>query len=230
MTAAAHIAEPTQHPDPRQDRPAAPISTRATRFLGVVQALLAFGKELAAALQRDPHLTQARFGVTHRFGTVKISVMLARLARGLRLAEALEAKLARRAHRPDPVRTPRTPSQRKPRSPCTAAPRQASERAVLATLPTAEEIAEHLRTRPAHVVLLQICSDLGILPCDRLWRDIRGVLGEYGGSFLKLWNDALGRTAATNFIPPDTPVRLPKLPPLSELYSVSAETAATGPP
>ena len=136
--------------------------------------------------------------------------MLARITRGLLLAEALQAKLALRVDRPDPVRTPRTSrepsSPRKPRSPRTATPPPNTDGSLLASLPTAEEIAEQLRTRPVHAVLHEICSNLGIMPSDTLWRDIVNVLTENRGSFLKLWNDALDRCAITNFIPPDTPI------------------------
>ena len=111
--------------------------------------------------------------------------MLARITRGLLLAEALQAKLARRVDRPDPVRTPyasREPSSpRKPRSPRTATQQPNTENSLLASLPTTEEIAEQLRTRPVHAVLHEICSNLGIMPSDTLWRDIVDVLTENHG-------------------------------------------------
>ena len=159
--------------------------------------------------------------------------MLARITRGLLLAEALQAKLARRADRPDPVRTPyasREPSSpRKPRSPRTA-PQPNSEDSLFASLPTAEEIAEQLRTRPVHAVLHEICSNLGIMPSDKLWRDIVNVLTENHGSFLKLWNDALDRIAITNFIPPDTPINLAMLLQRRKPRPISVGLVSTGPP
>ena len=234
MTAAANTAEPAHHPDPHQDRPAAPLSTRTTRLLGVLHALIAFGKQLADTLKRDPLDAEARFGVIHRFGTLRIKFMLARIARGLLLAEALQAKLARRADRPDPVRTPhasREPSSpRKPRSPRANTPQPNSDGSLLAALPTAEEIAEQLRTRPVHAVLHEICSNLGIMPSDTLWRDIVDVLTENRGSFLKLWNDALDRSAITNFTPPDTPIIPAMLLQRREPRPISVGLASTGPP
>ncbi len=233
VTAAANTAEPAHHPDPPQDRPAAPLSTRTTRLLGVLHALIAFGKQVAGALQSDPLDAEARFGVIHRFGTLRIKLMLARITRGLLLAEALEAKLALRADRPDPVRTPRAPrepsSPRKPRSPCTNTPQPNDAESLLASLPTAEEIAEQLRTRPVHAVLHEICSNLGIMPSDTLWRDIVNVLTENRGSFLKLWNDALDRCAITNFIPPDTPIN-PAMLLRRDPRPITVGLVSTGPP
>ncbi len=234
MTAAANTADPAHHPDPHQDRPAAPLSTRATRLLGVLHALIAFGKQLADVLQRDPLDAEASFGVIHRFGTLRIKFMLARITRGLLLAEALQAKLARRADRPDPVRTPRAPrepsSPRKPRSPRANTPQPNSDDSLFASLPTAEEIAEQLRTRPVHAVLHEICSNLGIVPSDKLWRDIVNVLTENRGSFLKFWNDALDRSAITNFIPPDTPINPAMLLQRREPRPITVGLVSTGPP
>lgn len=241
MTAAACTAEPTQRPDPRQDRPAVPISgapayrapapTRIARLLGALHSLIAFGRELAATLQRDPLAAETRVDVTVRFGTIKIALILARITRGLRLAEALEAKLAPRADRPVrpyTERAPRASSSRKPRGPRGTAPQPTTED--LDTLPTAEEIAEQLRTRPVHAVLLEICSNLGIQPADPFWQDITRIVTENGGSFIKLWRESRDRARLTNFFPPDAPFILPKPQPVPALQLVSAATASTGPP
>lgn len=229
MSAAANTAEPTQHPDPPQDQAPIPESTRTTRLLGVVQALIAFGKQLAATLQSSPS-ADTLFWITGRFGTTDIKLILARITRGLRLAAALETKLASRADRAQPIRASGTSSPRKPRSRRPETPRQNNEDSVLANLPTSEEIAEQLRRYPVHVVLRKLCSDLGIIGADPLWQDIQRVLDENGGSSLALWKEMMDRTAITNFLPPDTPIRLPPPSQWPELRYGSILAASAQPP
>ena len=231
--ALAHARDPVT--DPRA--PAiAPAPTRILHLLGVVRALIAFGNQLAATLRANPPTDTIR-NIGTRFGTVTVAIILARITRGLRLAAALEAKFAPRANRPDPAQqpTPRAPASasaprqpRKPRRPITAqAPLpQNSADAILAALPTAQEIAERLRTRSLAAVLQEICSDLGLVPADPLWRDVVNA----GGPFLAMWKDAMKRTAISNFIPPNVRFVWPKQPSLSDLALAHAERAATGPP
>lgn len=223
-------AVPLPNPDPHQDQ----ASTRITRLLGVIHSLIAFGKHLTTVLQSQPS-NDTLYAIVIRFGTTKFALIVARIAHAIRLAEALEAKLAPLADRPE--RQPAAPTQRassprKPRDPRNAAPPPADAESILAGLPTAEQIAEQLRTRPAHAVLLEIFSNLGILPSDPLWRDIVSAFEDIGGSFLKLWNDIRERTKITNFYPPGTPIRFPKVLTNSEIWERRYATAeaATGPP
>jgi hypothetical protein len=97
---------------------AASTRTPAARFLrlvGFVRRLIDYGRELAASFQRgeiplDPADPR---DAAHRFGTRDLRIVLARIARGLLLAEALDARLARRGNGPDnrlvpaPQRVPR---------------------------------------------------------------------------------------------------------------------------
>ena len=244
MPAPALIAEPPTLPDPPPGPAAdpralaiAPAPTRILRLLGVVRALITFGNHLAETLRANPSAGTIR-NIGTRFGTLTVAIILGRITRGLQLAAALEAKLAPRAGRPDPAprataSAPRQPRQpRQPRRPITPiGPRpQNDANAILAALPTAEEIAERLRTRSLSTVLAEICSDLGIVPADPLWREVVDA----GGPFLAMWKDAMKRTAISNYIPPNVRFVWPKLPSLSDLALAYAERAAaraaTGPP
>ncbi len=226
MTAPAHIAEPTRHPDPHPGQATAAASTRTSRLLGLVRKLIAFGSELADKLKRNPSPETIRWEAT-RFGTLNLALILARITRGLQLAAALEAKLALRADRPDPVRatTPRATSPRKPRS-----PRQKDPHPDLPDLPTAEQIAEHLRSRPLRAVLVELCSDLGIVPADPLWQEVVFAVMDYGGGILPLWKDAMKRTAISNFVSSNVRLVWPKLPQTWELPLPPVAVASTGPP
>lgn len=232
MTAPALTAVLAQTPDPPQDLAPAPASPRIARLLTVLQALIVFGKELAATLQASAS-AQAPFDIAVRFGTHSVAVILARIARGLQLAAALENKVALRAHRRDPVRaaSARPPSSpRKPRSPRPKSPQQNEALDAVPTLPTVEEIAEKLRLRPIHAVLAEICSDLGILPSDPLYHHIECAIMENHGSAFVLWKDTRKRAAVTNFIPPNVRFVWPKLPRLSELPLPRTAAGGTGPP
>lgn len=229
MTAAAATAEPAQNPDPPQDPAPAVAPTRTARLLGVLRALIAFGKQLAATVQNPP-AAEAHIDIAVRFGTYSVALILARITRGLQLAGALETKLALREHRPDPVRTvpARPPSSPKPRTPRTkpSQPRDTDP----AILPTAEEIAEKLRRHPAHIVLREICSDLGLLPSDPLYHDVEDVLMRCNGDIMALWLDARKRMSARNFIPDNIRFVWPKRQQTWEPPVPAAACVATGPP
>ena len=193
MSAASTTAERPNHPDPSPDPATAPAPTpsRTTRLLGLLRKLIDYGTELARALQQRPALTTLVTIALH-FGTRDIALILARIARGLELAYALEDKLVSRPL-PETVAKDflRTPVARKPRTARPAAPR-----APLPDLPTAEEIAAALRNRPAGEVIADICRDLGIVPANPLWREIMAVVNEFGGNFVRLFNAVTHRVFA----------------------------------
>lgn len=224
MTTPADTAAPARSPDPRQDQAAA----RTLRLLSLVRTLLAFGKQLAESL-RGANATEAHMDTAMRFGTKSIAVILTRLARGLALAAALEAKLADRAEHPRPVCAPRECSPRKPREK-TPNPRADESVSELVALPTAEEIADQLRRRPVHAILIDICSDLGILPADPMYRELFHALLENGGSIVTFFNDVQKRTRLTNFYPPGMPLFPPELLRMPRPQFEAILAAATGPP
>src|SRR5271166_4822364 len=136
----APTATPTSTPAPATPGKAKP--SRFRRVLDVVRKLIDYGKELATTLQRRAATDLA--AVTRPFGTRDIGLILARITRGLLLANALEARVVALAARPAaPPRPARAPAQRAPRAtkPAAARPPEAADHPRLALLPTPEQIA-----------------------------------------------------------------------------------------
>jgi len=163
-----------------------------------------YGKELATTLQR--RATTDLAAVTLPFGTRDIGLILARITRGLFLANALEARVVALAARPDaPPRPARATAQRPPRATKPAAATEAADPR-LALLPTPEQIAAEVRRRPIGAVIADICRDLGIMPSHPLWQELSLAIIWHGGSFPRLFKDiwdrvlpipARGRSVAT---------------------------------
>ena len=195
---------------PSVPAPATPGEHRPSRFrrvLDVVRKLIDYGKELATTLRRRAATDLA--AATRPFGTRDIGLILARITRGLLLANALEARVvALAAQPPAPPRPARAPAQREPRAPrpASARPTEAADHPRLALLPTAEQIAAEVRRRPIGAVIADICRDLGIIPTDPLWQELSVAIVWHGGSFNRLLKDiwdrvlpdtARGRSGAT---------------------------------
>jgi len=192
MSAAAATPEGTSAP-----APAAPGEHRPGRFrrvLDVVRKLIDYGKELATTLQRRAATDLA--AATRPFGTSDIGLILARITRGLLLANALEARVVALAAQPvAPPRPARAPAQREPRAPrpASARPTEAADHPRLALLPTAEQIAAEVRRRPVGAVIADICRDLGIIPTHPLWQELSVAIVWHGGSFNRLFKDIWDR-------------------------------------
>ena len=120
--AATPVATPTPDPaTPGEHRP-----SRFRRVLDIVRKLIDYGKELATSLQR--RATTDLAAVTLPFGTRDIGLILARITRGLLLANALEARVVALAARPAaPPRPAPTPAQRAPRAPRPASARPSED-------------------------------------------------------------------------------------------------------
>src|SRR5271166_6004518 len=206
--------------DPAATPVASPVS-RFRRVLDVVRKLIDYGKELATTLQQ--RATADLAAVTRPFGTSDIGLILARITRGLLLANALEARVVALAARPAaPPRPARAPAQRAPRAPRPASARPTREAdPPLALLPTPEQIAAEVRRRPIGAVIADICRDLGIMPSHPLWQELSVAIIWHGGSFPRLFKDIFDRVlpipAARRSIA--TPGALP-----------APAAAATGPP
>lgn len=184
------------------------------RLLDLIHKLIDYGKELAASLQQraseDPHFTRRSFG-TNDFARI-----LARITRGLLLATALEARIVEIGDRLDaPAKPARAASQRAPRAPRARAQAAAEEDALLAAMPTAEEIAAQIRRRPVGAVLADICRDLGLTFRHPLWRELQDAIIHYNGNYARLVTDILDRFCP---LPPRVPLLASSLP------------ASTGPP
>src|SRR5271166_388214 len=190
--------------------PVAPLvehkPSRFRRVLDVVRKLIDYGKELATTLQQRAATDLA--AVTRPFGTRDIGLILARITRGLLLANALEARVVELAARPAaPPRPASAPAQRAPRAPRPAAARPTAETDPrLALLPTPVQIAAEVRRRPIGAIIADICRDLGIIPTHPLWQELSVAIVWHGGSFNRLFKDiwdrvlpipAPGRSVAT---------------------------------
>jgi hypothetical protein len=162
--------------------------SRSGRLLNLVRKLIDYGRELAATIRRRT-VAEPMFGMV-RFGTTDLTLILTRIARGLLLANALEARvLLRAAHLDAGRRTSRERSAA--RAP--AAPRVAETDPHLASLPTPEQIAAEVRRRPIGAVIGDICRNLGITPSHPLWRDLHRAMNEHGGGYVRLVTDLIDR-------------------------------------
>ena len=165
-----------------------PKPSPSGRLLTLVRALIAYGRQVAANL-RNSHPT---------LSANDIALILRRIARGLLRAEALEARIIRDAARLDAEPKPRrarterkSPSEARQR-PAVAKPGDTIE-ALLAALPTVEQIAAEVRRRPIGAVIADICRDIGIKPSNKLWPEIRDLITIYRGNLVRLVTDGLDR-------------------------------------
>ena len=169
--------------DPPQDR--APRDPQGARLLGLVRTLLVLGRALLGTLES---LGAARppIDIARRFRCLDLTLIIARIRRGLMIAEALEARLLRRrprlaphASRPLTVRTqaPSRPTRR------TDADDDAELRG---TLPTADQIAARIRRRAVGAVFVDICRDLGLNTSHPDWREIQTAIVLNGGSMVTM--------------------------------------------
>jgi hypothetical protein len=220
-------AVPTNRPDPHQDRPAigADAPSRTGRLLGLVRALIDYGRQLATTLQQRTSATNLA-DVTMHFGTIDIGEILARITRGLLRAAALETRLTGRLAREQAA--PAAPSIPSPRQPRAARPVDRSASTAnprLARLPTPEDIAAEVRRRPIGAVIADICRDLGIVPSHPLWRELPLAIIANGGNLATLVKDILQRLFPYPINPPATVHPAGPAPDLS-----FALTPGTGPP
>ena len=200
---AAHTNPAPAQPDAAADS-AAP--TRSGRLLGLVRKLIDYGKQLLTTLQQ-PGAAERVFQITSvTFGTLEIPLIIARITRGLMRAAALEQRVtenAARIDKPQADAPARSASAAKPRP----RPRKQSKlspadtaRALLARMPTEQEIAEEVRRRPIGEVIIDICSDLGIAGDHPLWQEIQNAVMENGGNVVHLIDDMFHRCNPANFL------------------------------
>jgi hypothetical protein len=181
MTAATTAPTPTTEP------------SRVGRLLDLVRKLIDYGKELATTL-RHHSATIDLAAATRPFGTRDIAAILARITRGLLLANALEARLVSNAARLDAAPRPRaTPAAARPAA-AARGPAAPPADARLAHLPTPEQIAAEVRRRPIGAVIADICRDLGIMPSHPLWREVQMAMIRHGGSLANLVRDLIDRS------------------------------------
>jgi hypothetical protein len=225
MSTASATAALPDNPDPPQDSAVTPDPPSATaaeraarpsrggRMLSLLRKLIDYGQDLVRSVQQRA-AAGTLVSIALHFGTLDAAVILARIARGLSLANALEARLIIRPVRLDarpapagPTPAGPTPAGPTPAGPTPAGPtpvpappegvpravRRAVKRPALPDVPTAEEIAAALRHRPAAAVIADICRDLGIVPAHPLWGEVMAVLSEHGGGFVKYFKNVMDR-------------------------------------
>lgn len=225
-------AGPVPLPDPPNagGAPSAP-PTRTAGLLALVRSLIAVGKALIETALR-PADSDAQSALSHRFGTFNLALIIARITRGLRLAEALEARLQRNASSLDkawsspPAAQPApmaaaTPKPRQPRTPPARTNQQDDDAALLDRMPSAKAIAALVRHRPIGHVLDDICRDLGIDCTHPLWRQIMDAIILTGGSLRRHLDGIRTRVDRVMSLSSAMPPPLPSGPGLA---------AGTGPP
>ena len=190
MSAAAPTTEPDSQP------------SRSGRLLALIRKLIDYGRELGAAV-RQRVASDADFA-RRSFGTADMVVIFARITRGLLLAQALEARVLRRAalldKEPRPRRARAAPRPKEPTEP----PTEAAERRQpqLDPLPMAEQIAAEVRRRPIGSVLAEIYYSLGLMPNHPFWSEVKEALYEFKGSLARLVRDILDRSLPLTRPPP----------------------------
>jgi len=177
MSAAAETPAPTTEP------------SRSGRLLTLVRKLINYGREIATTIR--PHTTAQPIFAKVRFGTTDLTLIFARIARGLLLANALEARVLRSAAHLDAG--PRPAGARSAARAPTAARAAEPADAGLAHLPTAEQIAAEVRRRPIGAVIADICRDLGITGSHPLWREVERAIIRHVGNLARLVTDLIDR-------------------------------------
>ena len=179
-------AASAQPSDPSQDPAPAASPTYTARLLGLVRKLIDFGTEIAAAVQHRP-TAKDRAPLALRFGTQNIALMLASIARGLRLAAILEERLGGPPARRNPAQATaralsRPRARTTPRAPRPAPPAQENVRA---GLPSTRKIAAWARRYPLETVLIHVRSYLGLTPDHPLWQEVNDILVEHHADLMR---------------------------------------------
>jgi len=224
------------HPQP--DRA---IPGRIGQLLGLVHTLIAYGRNLAAAVQLHavaPQLLPSFTFIATAFETSNLPLILNRIARGLLRAAALQERLRRRAARGQDFKQPvhlRPPSPSKPHGGNRSARlHNPARNRFLAGPPTLEEIAAEDRRRLIAAILVDICLDLGIEPDQldqRAWVELYRDIIDYRCNLVTFlstrWHRSADPAPGTNFSP--IPGR-PTFPARPAPSPQSKALTSTGPP
>ena len=203
-------------PDPSQDRAQKLVPQNIADVLTLLHILLSYGRHLAITLE---HRAAARgFSVIAQFfGTARVPVILARLARGMLRAMALQRVLLARAARgrdlvylpprrraaraPQPAPPPPKPAGAEPPPPRPAPLRrpETDDPPDLASLPSLEQFEAEIRHRPVGRTIADICRDLGVSPslCEgSFWNALFEAITWYRGNLPGLMKDFRRREVA----------------------------------
>jgi len=186
---AAHASDPAQ-----AHAPAKPGLSTLARLMGFLHTLMEYGHRLTATFQEAGDRISDSERFLH-FGTTDLRLILARIKRGLLRIQAFELSLQRN---PALLRqstydypAPRLPSLSLPGP--TPAPRRtraereaAENQALLARLPTVEELVEQMRRRTPGDVIVDIGRDLGIVPGHPLYAELSNLAHVHAGNTVPL--------------------------------------------
>ena len=176
-------------PQPGQPTRARTEPRRIVRVITIVRWLIGYGTLLLTAVREHPTEPLAQ-SIAYWCHTPDLGVLLRRLTRGLMRAAALEAWLRERAASGRDLReTPMRWRSGKPRSAPPDAPRGGHAKPAPwwqdpDHVPTQEEAAAEVRTRPEGAVISDICDDLRFLDCEydyATWHELKDAIDRYGG-------------------------------------------------
>ncbi len=218
---AAHHPEPADFADPSQEERV----ERHTRLLSVVRALIAFGRHLTEALrQRDPAENPIR--LIRHFGVPTVAEIVARVTYALRLALALEVRLAPLVAKPAAARVASlAPVRQRAQGAPRVRPDPDADEPPPDPLPSVEEIAQLIRRRPLGDVIVDICRDFGIAANHPLWQEVYDALLFCQGGVTRLVRRIVNRHHAGWCLAP-----LVDDEPAEAFYWTPALMLGTGPP
>jgi hypothetical protein len=216
MSNAATTAGLSTPPDPPQDRIAKYMPPHIAVLLAVLHVLLAYARHLSLTLDRRA----ARWGFSvfaQFFGTARLPVIRARLARGILRIMAMQRVLLARARRgrelnlgdrrrPEPKAPPATPPAADGDAAASQPPRRrpARRRYIdttpdLDNLPSLAQLEAEIRRRGFGAALADICRDLGVSPslCEgRFWTALQSYMRWCRGNLYGLMQDLRRQQAA----------------------------------
>jgi hypothetical protein len=185
-------------------------------LIHVVRVLLAYGRHLADTV--TVRATAPGFSaIAACFGTIDLSIILARLHRGVLRAAALERVLLARAARGHDIAFTRArirsdashpapdPATKNTAHPLAREPAPQPVRCSPATHPTdfhtpsLEELDRQVRRRPLGRTLVDICLDLAVVPgfcTGPFWNELFDAMRWYGGSVTSLMRERIRREQA----------------------------------
>ena len=156
--------------------------SRSAALLQIVRTLIDIGRQRLAAIRSQPGPEETH-ALGCAFGTFNVALIVARILRGLRIAAALEDRVIAAApslDTPPRARATSAPTAPRPR-PKPKRPDARDDAALLASVPTDQEIAEMIRRRSIGAVLVDICADLGIGIDHPLWQELNWVIIDHHG-------------------------------------------------
>jgi len=201
--------------------------------MSFLHTLAEYGHKLTTAFQEASDTISPAERFLH-FGTTDIRLILARIKRGLLRIQALELSLQRNPallkQSTYDYPAPRLPSISLP-GPTPAPPlrtraerEEAENQALLARLPTVEELVEQMRRRTPGDVIVDIGRDLGIVPGHPLYTELSNLAHVHAGNTVPITGVVVSRMRVAHAL-----ARNQQPPTLAPSPSQPA-VAATGPP